>query len=185
MPDAKLQRHAAPFPQHPRATGRTFSKPSRRRGVPGERSLRRENNLLRHLAQRERAGRAPRKPLGRRSRPCDSFEKWSTSQRPRRRKYVVVCDRAGGELSYRTGLRVLPSRNVDGDKRRPRRHRKSCLRGEDMSCLTRRSVVESVGLGAGVASLTPVASSLGTGEVSIVPVVPTNKLVQIEIIELI
>ena len=54
-----------------------------------------------------------------------------------------------------------------------------------MSCLTRRSVVESVGLGAGVASLTPVASALGTGEVSIVPVVPTNKLVQIEIIELI
>ncbi len=42
-----------------------------------------------------------------------------------------------------------------------------------MSCLTRQSFVKSVGLGAGVASLAPVASALGTGEVSIVPVPQT------------
>ena len=46
-----------------------------------------------------------------------------------------------------------------------------------MSCLTRRSFVKSVGLGAGVASLAPVASALGIGEFSIVPVpqTPSNK----------
>ncbi len=42
-----------------------------------------------------------------------------------------------------------------------------------MSCLTRRSFVKSAGLGAGVASLAPVASALGTGEVSIFPVPQT------------